>query len=71
MAGGRVSLAGRERLLPGAEMAAWLEQESINVATLPPTVLEVVGQWSELRSVRKLIVAGEACSEELLRRWGS
>ena len=52
-------------------MAEWLEQESINVATLPPTVLEVVGQWSELRTVRKLIVAGEACSEELLRRWGS
>ncbi len=71
MAGGRVSLAGRERLLPGAAMAEWIEQESINVATLPPTVLEVVGQWSELRNVRKLIVAGEACSEELLRRWGS
>ena len=43
-----MSLAGRERLLPGAAMAEWLEQENINVATLPPSVLEVVGQWSEL-----------------------
>jgi amino acid adenylation domain-containing protein/thioester reductase-like protein len=56
------------RALVGIELGRFLQEHRISVATLPPSVLpSVPGELAA--SVRTLVVAGEACSAELVKEW--
>jgi len=68
-AGACLHLAERDALLPGAALAGTLRQRDITHVTLPPSALAVMDPASVPRAMT-LAVAGEACSAELLRRWG-
>ena len=67
-AGESLSLYSRESLMPGDDLSQVLREDQITTVTLPPTVLAALGQ-EELPGLHTLIVAGEACSAELVERW--
>ena len=60
-------LGPREKLLPGDELERLARRSEVEVVTMPPSGLEVMR--GEMEKVRTLVVAGEACTEELARRW--
>lgn len=67
--GAALHLAPQGDLLVGDALAAVIARDAITHLTLTPTVLETLGQHSLLESLRTLIVAGEALSAPLARRW--
>jgi len=66
--GATLCLTEREQLLPGTALLATLEREQITLATLPPSALAALPEAS-LPKLRIIMVAGEACSAELVSRW--
>ncbi|HEY0605351.1 MAG TPA: amino acid adenylation domain-containing protein, partial [Herpetosiphonaceae bacterium] len=68
-AGATICLAPYEQLLPGADFIHLLQSQAINVVTLPPSVLAVLPE-TDLPDLRLITVAGEACSAEIVARWG-
>ncbi len=54
----------------GEDLAAFIRQEAITHTTLPPAVLSALAAGS-LPSVSTLIVAGEACSYEVMKQWAA
>ena len=66
--GGQLHLATSEQLL-GPALGELLQQREITVATLPPTALKQLTDGEEFRNLKTLIVAGEACGEELVEQW--
>ena len=68
--GGQLHLASSEQLL-GPALGELLQQQEISVATLPPTVLKQLTDGEEFRNLKTLIVAGEACGEELVEQWSN
>ncbi|HEY3822948.1 MAG TPA: amino acid adenylation domain-containing protein [Bryobacteraceae bacterium] len=65
--GGKLLLARREQLL-GPDLATLLHDGEVNVVTLPPSVLATIPEV-DLPDLHTLVVAGEACPPELVRRW--
>ncbi|WP_426751162.1 amino acid adenylation domain-containing protein [Myxococcus sp. Y35] len=70
LAGACLVLAPTDALLPGPPLQSFLSSHSISAATLTPSVLALL-QPDSLPSLRTLICAGEASSQELVRRWAS
>ena len=70
-AGATLRLAPRARLTPGPGLVELLDREALTTALLPPSSLAVLGEAAARRlpALETLIVAGEACPEELVRRW--
>lgn len=68
--GATLTLTGRENLLTGQGIAQLLRQEQVTTVTLPPSVLAVMPE-DPLPALRTIIVAGETCTGDLVRRWGS
>ncbi|HEX8708754.1 MAG TPA: amino acid adenylation domain-containing protein [Pyrinomonadaceae bacterium] len=68
LSGATLCLAQQESMLPGPALKATMSEQSISVVTLPPTVLAALPA-DELPALRTLIVAGEACSGELVKIW--
>jgi amino acid adenylation domain-containing protein/non-ribosomal peptide synthase protein (TIGR01720 family) len=68
MSGATLVLAGRESMLPGPELPRLLRAARITTVSLPPSVLALLPR-EELPELRTLIVAGEACSRDLVDRW--
>jgi amino acid adenylation domain-containing protein len=66
--GAELHLASGERLMPGPDLAGLLAERGITHLTIPPSSLAVL-PVTELPDLRTLVVAGEACPPELLRRW--
>ncbi|HEX6290284.1 MAG TPA: condensation domain-containing protein, partial [Herpetosiphonaceae bacterium] len=66
--GATLVLAPEEALRPGPDLLHLLEAEAITVATLPPSALAVLPP-AELPHLTHLLVAGEACSGDLVARW--
>jgi amino acid adenylation domain-containing protein len=66
--GATLHLGTAESLLPGPALAHELERGGITHVTLPPTALEILPE-AKLPALHTLIVAGEACSPELVERW--
>jgi amino acid adenylation domain-containing protein len=66
--GATLVLGSQTTLLPGQPLWDVLRQEAITNVTLPPSVLAMVPADS-LPDLRTLIVAGEACSAELVAAW--
>jgi amino acid adenylation domain-containing protein len=67
--GASLHLASREDLLPGASLVQLMRERAITIATLPPSVLAVLPP-EKLPELRTIIVAGEACTPDLVNRWG-
>ncbi len=66
--GATLVLGSQTALLPGRPLWEMLRQERITNVTLPPSVLVMVPA-EPLPALRTLIVAGEACSAELVCTW--
>jgi amino acid adenylation domain-containing protein len=66
--GGELHLAEVEELIPGAPLVALLAARRITVLTIPPSTVAVLPP-AELKDLRVLVVAGEACGAELVSRW--
>ncbi|MDB9402876.1 amino acid adenylation domain-containing protein, partial [Microcystis sp. CS-574] len=67
-AGARLYLASKENLMPGLPLIKQLRENKITHITLPPSALAVLS-WENLSSLQTIIVAGEACSPELVKKW--
>ncbi|MFP2911537.1 non-ribosomal peptide synthetase, partial [Pyxidicoccus sp. 3LFB2] len=70
LAGATLVLAPRERMLPGAPLSTLLREESITAIALTPSVLAQLAP-EDFPSLRTLVSAGEACTPELVARWGA
>lgn len=68
-AGGALVMAPARSLLPGPDLLAVLERERVTHATLPASALAAL-PFAALPELEVLIVAGEACGLDLLRKWG-
>ncbi|MCP3138032.1 non-ribosomal peptide synthase/polyketide synthase [Pyxidicoccus xibeiensis] len=69
LAGATLVLAPRERLMPGAPLRTLLSEEAITAVTLTPSVLAQL-EPEAFPALETLISAGEACTPELVERWG-
>ncbi|MCC5610235.1 amino acid adenylation domain-containing protein [Nostoc sp. CHAB 5834] len=69
VAGATLCLATTDALLPGANLLRLLRDRAITTVTLPPSVLAVL-PVEELPALQTIIVAGEACSADIVARWG-
>ena len=69
VSGAVLCLGRREEMFPGAGLIRLLREHRVNVATLPPSVLAALPS-ELLPDLHTLIAAGEACSGEVVRRWG-
>lgn len=67
--GGTLHLSNSRSILAGAALAQLLEARGITHATLPPSVLAGLPSDGDLSALRSLIVAGEAPSPALCRKW--
>ncbi|WP_390625552.1 MULTISPECIES: non-ribosomal peptide synthetase [Calothrix] len=66
--GGTLYLGTKDSLLPGKPLVEQLRKHSITHVTLPPSALAVMPS-DELPALQTIIVAGEACSPELIKQW--
>jgi acyl-coenzyme A synthetase/AMP-(fatty) acid ligase/acyl carrier protein len=66
--GAALSLVTREAALSGAPLAALLREQEVTNVTLPPSVLSLLPDES-LPALQTIIVAGEACPADLVKRW--
>ncbi|CCI16559.1 Similar to tr/Q9RAH4/Q9RAH4 (fragment) [Microcystis aeruginosa PCC 9807] len=67
-AGATLYLASKDNLMPGVPLIKQLRDNKITHITLPPSALAVL-PWENLSSLQTIIVAGEACSPELMKKW--
>jgi amino acid adenylation domain-containing protein/thioester reductase-like protein len=65
--GARLCLGTKDSLLPGPNLMQFLRRYNITHVTLPPSALAVL-PYEEL-PVQTIIVAGEACSPDLVAQW--
>jgi amino acid adenylation domain-containing protein/thioester reductase-like protein len=68
--GGTLCLGTPASLLPGPALSQLLRDQAVTTATLPPSALAAM-PVEEFPALRNMIVAGEACSAELVRDWAS
>ncbi len=66
--GATLVLAGAAELRPGPELAGLAAEQGVTHLTVPPAVLAVLDP-GDLPSVRTLVAAGEALSQDLVRTW--
>jgi len=66
--GGSLHARAPEELMPGPDLMKVLKEDAITVMTLPPTALSMLAD-GELFLPSTVIVAGEACSAEIVDRW--
>ncbi|CAD5923718.1 non-ribosomal peptide synthetase [Planktothrix agardhii] len=69
-AGATLYLGTKDALMPGLPLMGLLKENEITHITLPPSVLAVL-PLEELPKLGTIIVAGEACSEELIKQWAT
>ncbi|MEA5506766.1 amino acid adenylation domain-containing protein [Halotia wernerae UHCC 0503] len=68
--GATLYLGTKESLLPGKPLIEQLRNHGITHITLPPSALAVMPA-EKLPALQTMIVAGEACSAELIRHWSA
>ncbi|MFN6563916.1 MAG: amino acid adenylation domain-containing protein [Nostoc sp. ChiSLP01] len=68
--GATLYLATKDSLLPGMQLIELLRNYRITHITLPPSALAVL-PVEELPALQTIIVAGEACSWELIKQWSA
>ncbi|MBW4684065.1 MAG: amino acid adenylation domain-containing protein [Komarekiella atlantica HA4396-MV6] len=67
-AGATLYLGTKDSLMPGMPLIKRLRDYDITHVTLPPSALAVL-PTEELPSLQAIVVAGEACSAELIKKW--
>ena len=67
-AGATLYLGTKDALMPGQPLIERLRDDGITHLTLPPSALAVLPK-EELPKLQTIIVAGEACSPELVKQW--
>jgi amino acid adenylation domain-containing protein len=68
--GATLVLADQETLASGPDLVRLLESERVTTVTLPPSLLAVMPD-ADLPHLETVIAAGEACSAELVKKWGN
>ncbi|MBO1055966.1 MAG: amino acid adenylation domain-containing protein [Dolichospermum sp. JUN01] len=68
--GGTLYLGSKDSLMPGTPLIERLRDYAITHITLPPSALAVL-PMVELTTLETIIVAGEACSVELIKQWSA
>ncbi|KYC42726.1 non-ribosomal peptide synthetase [Scytonema hofmannii PCC 7110] len=66
--GATLYLGTKDSLMPGKPLIERLRDDGITHVTLPPSALAVL-PTEELPALQTLVVAGEACSTELIKQW--
>ncbi|MFB2896156.1 amino acid adenylation domain-containing protein, partial [Aerosakkonemataceae cyanobacterium BLCC-F50] len=66
--GGTLYLGSKDSIMPGMPLIERLRNDRITHVTLPPSALAVL-PTEELPTLSTIIVAGEACSLELIKQW--
>ena len=66
--GATLCMSTRERLSPGQNLVAVLDEQAVTLATLPPSALAVT-EPGPLPALRTVTVAGEACPPDVVARW--
>ncbi|MCK5662769.1 MAG: amino acid adenylation domain-containing protein, partial [Thiotrichaceae bacterium] len=66
--GAQLNLASSDSLRPGPNLMQLLHEQAITHLTLPPTALAVM-PMEKLLDLQYIIVAGEACSPDLIAKW--
>lgn len=67
--GAALVIAGDDERVPGPQLVSLMEHEQVTVAVLAPSVAAALPQ-ADLPALRTLVLAGEALSVDLARRWG-
>jgi non-ribosomal peptide synthetase component F len=70
LSGASLVLASRDRLLPGEALSTLITEQGVTHATLLPTALAVT-PTTKLSSLSRLIIAGEACSPNMVEQWST
>jgi amino acid adenylation domain-containing protein/FkbM family methyltransferase len=70
LAGATLYLGTKEALMPGPALIRLLRDQVITTVTFPPSALAVL-PVEELPALQTLVVAGEVCSADLVRRWAA
>jgi amino acid adenylation domain-containing protein len=68
LTGATLVIAEEVRLRPGRELAALVAEQGVTHLTLPPSALAMLPEGG-LPTGMTLVVAGEACTQALARRW--
>jgi amino acid adenylation domain-containing protein len=68
LTGAALVVASKEALMPGPDLLRTLSDHAITHVTLPPSALAAL-TVEPLPALRVLVVAGEACTGELVDRW--
>ena len=66
--GATLYLRTKDAIMPGTPLVESLRNYGITHVTLPPSALTVLPN-EELPNLQTIIVAGEACSSELIKQW--
>ncbi len=66
--GATLVLAREDAILPGPDLLRTLREEAVSVLTVPPSVLAAL-PYADLPALGTIVVAGEACSADLVDRW--
>lgn len=66
--GGTLIMDTKEAMLPGPALANLLNQQKVQVVTLPPTALTALPEI-ELPDLQVITLAGETCPESLVKKW--
>jgi amino acid adenylation domain-containing protein len=67
--GGTLHVCTQEEQRAGEGLAVFLREEGITIATLSPSVLATLPEEA-LPDLKRLVLAGEACTEQQVERWG-
>src|SRR5262249_14724693 len=71
LSGATLVVGPTEQLLPGPALSALVADHRVTHVTVPPSVLAILSAGDGLPSAVTVVVAGEACSAELVARWSS
>jgi len=69
-AGATLYLDTKDALMPGLPLMGRLKDYGITHITLPPSALAAL-PLEDIPELQTIIVAGEACSEELIKQWAT
>ncbi len=70
LSGAALCLTSRETVASGHSLVKVMRDQKVNVITLPPSVLAVLPE-EDLPDLKVLITAGEAVSNELVKKWSA
>ncbi|MGH3827653.1 MAG: amino acid adenylation domain-containing protein, partial [Pseudonocardiaceae bacterium] len=71
LSGAALVVASAEELMPGAPLVGLARDQRVTHVTLPPLILGLLPTVDGLSPAMTVVVAGEACSTDLVTRWSA